>query len=139
MIVIDTSFFISLFLAKDPNASKAEEIYPTIQEEKVVTEDILKETLTIVSQRVGKTGSIDAYRRIAGDCTILAVSHDRFAAGLTRFIDPSTPKDISLIDCITDSICRELGTKRILSFDRHFRSLGLTVIPSASPLKTTRS
>ena len=129
MIVIDTSFFIALFLERDPHASKAEEIYPTINEEKVVTEDILKETLTIVSQRVGKTGSIDAYRRITGDCTILPVSPDRFASGLTRFLDPKTPKDISLIDCITSAVCKELGTKRILSFDRHFRRLGFTVIP----------
>ncbi|OGG28792.1 hypothetical protein A2973_01980 [Candidatus Gottesmanbacteria bacterium RIFCSPLOWO2_01_FULL_49_10] len=129
MIVIDTSFFISLFLAKDPRASKAEEIYPTIHEEKVVTEDILKEALTIVSQRVGKAGSIDAYRRIARDCTILPVSPDRFSAGLTRFLDPKTPKDISLIDCITTAVCRDMGIKRILSFDRHFRALGLTVYP----------
>lgn len=130
MIVIDTSFFITLFLAKDPHAFKAEALYPTIQEEKVVTEDILKETLTIVSQRVGKAGSIDAYRRIAGDCTILPVSPDRFAAGLTRFLDPKTPKDISLIDCITAAVCHELGTKRILSFDRHFQRLGLSIAPS---------
>lgn len=135
MIVIDTSFFVSLFLARDPHASKAEALYPTIYEEKVVTEDILKETLTVISQRVGKRGSIDAYQRIAADCTILPVPSDRFAAGLTRFLDPKTPKDISLIDLITTSVCHELGIRRILSFDRHFQRLGLTVIPD----KTAKS
>lgn len=104
-------------------------LYPTDENELVTSEDVIKETLTVVSQRMGKIASIDACQKILADYTILPVSHERFQAGLALFLNPKVQKDVSLIDCITVAICKELKTKKILTFDRHFKFFGLRPLP----------
>lgn len=135
MIFVDTSFLVSFAIDQDPNHARALAVGLVPSEHLQSSEDIMKETLTIISQRKGKQFCREFYQDISGYLTIVPITTVRYAAGLTRFLDPKTPKDISLIDTITASVCHELGIRRILSFDRHFRNLGLTVIPD----KTARS
>lgn len=129
MIFVDSSFLVSLYLDTDSNYSRAKTYWPNIKEEKVITEDVLKEILTVISQRKGRSAVITAYQEIASDYTILPVTPIRFQAGLALFLNPKLQKDVSLIDCITAAVCKEMGIKRILTFDPHFRLLGLTPRP----------
>mgnify|MGYP001617787005 CR=1 FL=1 len=135
MIFVDTSFLVSFAIDKDPNHARALAMGRIPSQHLQSTEDIMKETLTIISQRKGKQFCREFYQNISGYLTIIPITTVRYAAGLARFLDPKTPKDISLIDTITAVVCHELGIRRILSFDRHFGLLGLTVIPN----KTARS
>ncbi len=128
MIFLDSSFFISLFVNTDSNYSRAKSQYPTGKKELVSSEDILKETLTFISQRRGRQASIDAYQQILTDCSLLPVSSERFQAGLKLFLNSKLPKDISLIDCTTVAICKELHIHEILAFDKHFKEFGLKII-----------
>ena len=139
MIFVDSSFLISLYFERDPHYAKARRAWEHIPGETCISEDILKETLTVLSQRNGKQGCIVAYQKIRKESTLLPQQTHYFQLGLQLFLDPKIQKDISLIDCISAAICKELGIKRILTFDRHFsrvagsrsagRSLGLTVLP----------
>ena len=129
MIFVDSSFIISLLLETDPNHIKAKKIWDKTDTEKIYSEDILKEVLTVVSQRKGRLFAIDAFDDLSIDQVILPVTTTRFQAGLKLFLNPSLQKDISLIDCITTAICKELKIRRILAFDNHFRFLGLNPIP----------
>ncbi len=128
MIFLDSSFFISLFVNTDSNYSRARNHYPTGKKELVSSEDILKETLTFISQRRGRKASIDAYQQILTDCALLPVSSERFQAGLKLFLNPKLSKDISLIDCTTVAICKELHIHEVLAFDKHFKEFGLKII-----------
>lgn len=128
MIFIDTSFFVSLFLDNDPNYPRATKLYPHIENDTIISDDILKETLTIVSQRKGKLAAIKAHEELLNDHRLLSVTTARFQAGLDFFLDSKLQKDISLIDCITVAICKELKIKRILSFNRHFKNFGLVTL-----------
>jgi len=139
MLFVDSSFFVSFAIDTDTNHARTTKIHLENLHALHTSEDIIKETLTVISQRKGKQFCREFFQDISPILTILPITTARYAAGLTRFLDPATPKDISLIDCITAVLCHEMGTKRILSFDRHFQRLGLTVVPSASPLKTAHS
>lgn len=128
MIFVDTSFLVALFWDIDPNTKEALNLWSKVDPEKIVSEDILKETLTVLSQRIGRDGAIAAYGKIVEELTVLPVHSDRYQSGLKLFLNPKLQKDISLIDCISAAICRELRIKQILSFDNHFKSLGLKII-----------
>lgn len=132
MTFVDTSFLVSFAIDKDPNHARALTVGLEPAASLQSSEDIMKETLTIISQRKGKQFCREFFQDVSSLLTILPITTVRYAAGLTRFLDPKTPKDISLIDCITAAICKEFKIKRILSFDRHFRRLDLSVVPTPS-------
>lgn len=129
MIFVDSSFLISLLLEHDSNYHKARNTWLSVNEETVISEDILKEILTVVSQRKGRKSCIEAYRKIIEENILTAPDKEHFQSGLQLFLNPKLQKDISLIDCISAAICKKLRIKTILTFDRHFRTLGLTVRP----------
>lgn len=123
MIFIDTSFYIAIALSTDSNHKKALAQLVKIEEETVTSEDVIKETLTIISQRLGKTASQDFYTDIRAISTIIPVTSEHYQAGLTLFLSSKTAKDISVIDCTSMAICKHLRIKNILTFDKHFRTL----------------
>jgi predicted nucleic acid-binding protein len=129
MIFIDSSFFISFAIDIDQNHAMASKHFPQKEDEPVTSEDVIKETLTVISQRKGKKFCIDFFEGIQGDISILPVSSERFQEGLKIFLDHQLQKDVSLIDCISAAMCKKRRIKTILTFDRHFRTLGLTVRP----------
>ncbi len=129
MIFIDASFFISFAVDTDTNHAKASKQFPDQGKKPVTTEDIIKETLTVISQRKGKGFCIDFFNGIRDEIIILPVSTERYQEGIKIFLDPQLSKDISLIDCISVATCKKLRITTILTFDRHFKALGLTVRP----------
>lgn len=128
MIFVDTSFLVAFFWDIDPNAGKTLNLWSKFDPEKVASEDILKETLTVLSQRIGRAGAIAAYDKIIEEFVILPVPSERYRAGLKLFLNPKLQKNVSLIDCISAAICHELGIKQILTFDAHFKF----IIPAAA-------
>ncbi len=129
MIFVDSSFIISILLETDPNHIRAKNTWNNTPIEKLISENILMEVLTVVSQRKGRNFAIEAYHDISVDHKLFPVTTDRFQSGLKLFLNPKLQKDISLIDCITAAICHELHIKHILSFDSHFRKFGLIPVP----------
>lgn len=129
MIFIDSSFYISLTVHSDSNHRKAEQLAKHITVKKITSEDILKESLTVVSQRKGRATAMRLYEQILTDTEILSITSDRFHRGLDIFLRTELQKDISLIDCITAAIAAEIGVTTILTFDRHFKTMGFTVRP----------
>lgn len=125
MIFVDTSFYIALAISSDTNHEKALAQLARIKEETATSEDVIKETLTIISQRLGKAASVEFYSELRSVTTIIPVTQEHYQAGLAIFLSRKTRKDISIIDCTSTAICRHLKIKKILTFDKHFRSLPL--------------
>lgn len=128
-MLVDSSLFIAFTLDTDLNHQKAARSFHPSLKTTCTTEDIIKETLTVISQRKGRLFAIEFFQGISQDIAILPVGTTRFQAGLQLFLNPKLQKDISLIDCTTAAICKELRIQRILSFDPHFRAFGLTIVP----------
>ena len=130
-LIIDTSFWISLFWPEDTNHSPAQKKAQQISGKYnlYVTDDILKETLTVISQRCGKKESHQAYNAILDQCYVLPTNHEDFNNALPIFFNPKLQKNISVIDCEIANTAKEKGINFILSFDPHFKSLALTPLP----------
>ena len=129
-IVVDSSYWISLFRNKDINHTKAQKLAHQIKDtySLIVTEDILKETLTVVSQRCGKVESKKVYDIICQQSTVLPSTRVVFDQALDIFFS-SAQKNISVIDCEIAHVFKENHCDFILTFDPHFKSLGLTPLP----------
>src|SRR3989337_4561953 len=106
MILIDTSFYISLSFEHDSNYKRAKKIKVNLKN-KATTEDILKETLTLISQRKGKKASIRFYNYLLEDTEIFPVESKHFELGLQIFLDPKLNKKISVVDCTTAAVCKD--------------------------------
>src|SRR3990170_9110123 len=129
MIIIDSNFYIALAKDDDPNHKQAANIIKKINASKGTTEDILKETLTVINQRNGKQASIKFYEYILEDTEIFPVESKHFELGLQIFLDPKLNKNIPVIDCTTATVCKDKGIQKIVTFDSHFKSFSLKTIP----------
>lgn len=128
MILIDSSIYIALAVDIDYDHQRAVALVPKLAVEKCTSEDFVKETLTVISQRQGKAASIRFFQYLSQDTAVLPVTTERFHMGLELFLNPKINKDISLIDCIATAIYREIGAETFVTFDTHFRSLGLNIV-----------
>lgn len=129
MIFADSSFLIALAIDIDPNHDNALGAIPADDQGRTTCEDVIKETLTVISQRKGRKFCIEFFDGISREYIILPVTSERYRAGLQLFLDTKLQKNISLIDCISAAICHEMGIKRILAFDGHFKMLGMKTLP----------
>lgn len=120
---------MSLAIETDTNHLRAHLAAKKITGTKFTTEDFLKESLTVVSQRQGKQAAGIFFEYVISDTEILPVTTKLFHIGLEKFLDPKLNKNISLIDYIGAAIYEESQADAIASFDDHFKLLGLKVIP----------
>src|SRR3989344_6018824 len=117
MKFIDTSFYLSATVESDSNNPKAKKIEEKIKNDEVCTsEDVLKEILTLISQRQGKEASIAFYNKLVIEAIIIPITSDIFVKALEIFLSPKLNKDISLIDCTAAAICKDKGIKEIVAF-----------------------
>lgn len=128
-LIIDSSFYVSLVIDGDVNHLRALVAAKKITGMKFTTEDFLKETLTVVSQRQGKFAAEVFYKYVITDTEILPVTTELFYAGLAKFLNPKLNKNASLVDCIGAAIYEDIRADAVATFDVHFKSLGVKVIP----------
>lgn len=130
-LLVDTSFFVALALPSDPNHIPARKLFKTIFAKRNyvdTTEDFIKETLTIVSQRAGKAIAMDFYRLIETVTRIIPVTSKYYQAGLEIFLNPKLNKNVSLIDCVGAAVYEDIRADAIATFDDHFKALGVKVV-----------
>lgn len=97
----------------------------------LVTSDyVMDETLTLIRVRIGLDASRRFYEQAVGSARLrwerLDVS--RCQAALEWFFG-WTDKTFSFTDCTSFVILRELGLKKVLTCDGHFRSAGFEIVP----------
>lgn len=129
-LIIDSSFYLALAIDSDTNHLRALIAAKKITGTKFTTEDFLKETLTVVSQRQGKLAAEVFYKYVITDTEILPVTTELFYAGLEIFLNPKLNKNVSLIDCIGAAVYEDIRADAIATFDGHFKALGVKVIPA---------
>lgn len=128
-LIIDSSYWISFFWSDDPNHTKSNKIAQIVSGKYVLltSEDILKETLTVISQRCGRLESQKAYEAICNQCEILPTTKEVFQMALQHFFNPKLQKDISVIDCEIAIMTKTNNIRYVLTFDPHFRYLGCKI------------
>ena len=130
-IFVDTSAFVSLWDDKDPNHIKAIRIQSKLKELKVnvyVSSDIIGETLTVISRKLGKENAIDFLEKIQ-ESNVQEIFIDEFLHKETRkFFRKIKSKNISFIDCSSVIVMKRSKVDVIFSFDEDFRSMGVKLL-----------
>ena len=129
-IFIDTSALYALLDGDDNNHAKAKKAWGEIiqPENTVVTSNyVLVETFALVQTRLG----LEAVRGLQEDLVpILHVEFVTFAIhrlGVAALLSASR-RGLSLVDCVSFEVMRDLGIKTAFTFDAHFREQGFEIV-----------
>lgn len=130
-VYCDASFFIALFSKKDTKHKRALELFKEIKAHKIVIHTcwfVISETMTVLLYQYGYSEaltfnqSIDLYR-------ISHSTESQHHQAIALFNLFGKDKKISFVDAFSHVlISGELRNMPALSFDKDFKSLGLTTI-----------
>lgn len=132
-VFCDTSFFFASLFPDDSNYEKAVEILQYCSKHKITlcsTWDIISETVTLLRYRAGYTVAVAFLEKIKP--SLFIVPYDDSVRTVAEKVFRKLSKDKRLSFCATVSyvlITHMLNNIPCLSFDRDFKSLGLTVYP----------
>lgn len=132
-VFCDTSFFFASLFPDDTNYEKAVELLEYCRENAVVlctTWDIASETVTLLRYRASYRVAVDFLDKIKPSLLVVPYDDSVRAAAEKVFKKLSKDKRISLCDAISYVVITHLlDNMPCFSFDRDFRSFGLTVYP----------
>ncbi len=130
-VFCDVSFFVALFSKKDSKHKRALELFKEIKEYRILIYTswfIISETMTVLLYRYGYTEaltfnqSIDLYR-------ILNSSESQHHKAIALFDLFAGDKKISFVDALSYILIKDkLAGIPAISFDKDFKTLGLTTI-----------
>lgn len=130
-VYCDASFFVALFSKKDTKHKRALELFKEIKAHKIVIHTcwfVISETMTVLLYQYGYSEaltfnqSIDLYR-------ISHSTESQHHQAIALFNLFGKDKKISFVDAFSHVlISGELRNMPALSFDKDFKSLGLTTI-----------
>ncbi len=130
-VYIDTAGLYAVLDADDDNHAAARAAWIdllTRQEELLCSNYVLVETLALVQHRLG----IAAIRALQEDVVPVLSVHwvdERIHhAGVSALLTASR-QGLSLVDCVSFELMRQLGIQTAFTFDRHFEEQGFVRIP----------
>jgi len=130
-IFIDTSAIYALLDRDDIEHKKAKKIWIDLlhSENILITSNyVLIESFALIQNRLG----LEAARGFQEDIIPLAniewVNAETHKSGVSALLAASKRK-LSLVDCVSFEVMRNLGIKTIFAFDPHFSEQGFQCIP----------
>ncbi len=132
-VFCDTSFFFASLYPKDSNFEKAGELLEFCKTNRVAfytTWDVISETVTLLRYRADYKIAIEFLETVKPALSIIKYDDSIRAAAEEIFKKLSRDKRISFCDAISYVIIIHiLDNIPCFSFDKDFKSLGLTVYP----------
>lgn len=130
-IFVDTSAFYAVLDQDDDKHRKAANTWADIIEQNsglVTSNYVLLETMALLQSRIG----MEAVRGFQNDVVpvvrIEFVTFELHAIGVAALLAAAKRK-LSLVDCVSFEIVRNLGIEAVFAFDAHFRAYGFRVLP----------
>jgi len=118
LIFIDTNYIVGLFVKNDQWHEKAKEKEPYIEnKDKLITNLILSETITLINKKVGVKAAQKAYKYIINNLTILEVDQETIDRSMKILVKYH---NLSLADSATIRLMNDLKVYEIVSFDEDF-------------------
>ncbi len=134
MILLDTSYLIALFDARDALHARAMAWSETVNEPLVVTEYVLWETVNAFLHPADrpKAHALLAQVRTGAGCELVRANEKLFEAGLA--LHQARPdKAWSLTDCISFIVMQERGIWEALAYDEDFAQAGFEALLRREP------
>ena len=130
-IFIDTSAFFALLDRDDANHKKAKGIWSnllTAENILITTNYILVESFALIQHRLGMEALRGFQEDILPLINIEWVNAGAHKAGVSALLAASRRK-LSLVDCVSFDIMRNLGVKTVFTFDPHFKEQNFNCVP----------
>jgi len=121
-VFVDSSFLVALYNLSDTLHDKTSEVNTRLASsdpDLYVSNYILLEVLTVLSQKIGRSKSVDIGERIIHDGQIKVVHITEDLQELSWDIFRSTGnKNMSFVDCSILAVMQDRGLRYLLTFDK---------------------
>jgi len=130
-VFIDTNIFVAIRDINDSTHERAVEISNRLEKEGIklyTSSDVLGETLTVLSKKLGKSVVNDWYKDFVKS-SVKEIFIDEVTHRETReFFSRVKSKNVSFIDCSNVVAMKRNKIKVIFSFDEDFRGMGMKLL-----------
>ncbi len=121
-IFADTSALVALFRIDDPNHQKAKVIAKNLKDiNSVISNYVFLETVTILSQRVGKEKTIQAAAVIRKNFEEVRIDPEIDNLAWEIFKKQAS-KNVSFVDCTTFALYKNGAFDKAFTFDSDFKT-----------------
>ena len=130
-VFVDTSAFYALLDGDDANHAKSARAWrEAMQSDQsfVTTNYVLVETFALLQNRLGLAAVRAFQEDIIPVLDVEFVTADTHRLGIAALL-ASSRRNLSLVDCVSFEVMRELGLRSAFTFDTHFREQGFAVTP----------
>ncbi len=121
-IFVDSNYFIALFNPQDALCKRAEELSQKIYEEGnslIFSNFIFLEVVTVLSQKKGRSGGIEAGIHLLGHPSFEYITIDEGLQQETwKIFQQVKNKNVSFVDCSIIACLEAEGITTLLTFDR---------------------
>lgn len=127
-VFTDSSALVALFNPQDPNHNKAKSITKKYKIKSFAISDyIFAETVTVLSQKVGKNEAIYAGEFIKRRCLKVGINEDILNLSWEIFKKQKS-KNVSFVDCTTIALFQKGMFNKLFTFDSDFKSNKIPVL-----------
>lgn len=129
-VFFDTSAFLAILNKDDANHKSAKKLWEELLYSEIIlitNNYVLVESFALIQRRLG----MEAVRVFQEDILPLIniewIDKTAHEAGISALLTASRKK-LSLVDCVSFKVMRNLGVKKVFAFDPHFEEQGFEVI-----------
>jgi len=125
MVFIDADAFIGLHVASDAHHDRARKIMADIKDEIITSIEVVDEVATKLSLFTTRNKAVDFVNEILASKIRIEYVVSARIEKIAKLFARQKSKQVSFTDCANIIICRNLGIKRVFSFDKHYQQNGL--------------
>ena len=124
-VFIDTNIFVALRDKNDSTHKRAVQILERLIKADVIfftSSDVIGETLTVISRKLGKTQAVKFLKEVEGMAREIFVDENLHRISRNFFTEVRS-KTISFVDCSNVVVMKNSKIKTIFSFDEDFKKM----------------
>ena len=129
-VFVDTSAFYSLLDRDEINHAAARQIWQRLldnQDTLIATNYIFVETTALVQNRLGMAAVQDVQDYFFPLLTVEWIGEAMHRTDVAALLTANR-RQLSLVDCTSFAVCRQLAIEAVFTFDRHFAEQGFTML-----------
>lgn len=129
-VLLDSDALIALYSPLDALSGKAKAIYERLLEEKAqcfITNLVLQETATVISNKFGQDQSLEFLDRVEKIDIEQIFVNEKLTIKAWQIFKSEKKKGTSFIDCANVVVYHEMGAEEMMSFDKFYQRKGLKV------------
>jgi predicted nucleic acid-binding protein len=130
-VFVDTSALIAVMAAADTLHGVAVRAWLDLldgDETLITTNYVLVEVCSLLQHRFGVSYLRQFHSEGAGALSVWWVTPEQHEAALAAVL-AANRRDLSLVDCTSFAVMRDLGIDQVFTLDRHFAAQGFLVVP----------